>query len=328
MKSKLYRESDADISVLNWKKIAVIGYWAQWRAQAQMMHDSGLDIVVWVRIWWPSEKLAKEDWLKVANIWDACEQAEIIHVLIPDEIQSDVYLEQIQKHLTKWKTLSFSHWFNIIFKKIKPAEWVNVIMVAPKSPWTEERKVYLEWFWVPALMAIETDATWDAKDIALAMCKAMNFTKAWVMECTFWQETYEDLFWEQAVLCGWAAGLVKAWFEVLTEAGYPPEMAYFECLHELKLIVDLMYEGWISHMYDVVSNTAEFWWRCFEPEINNPEMKKVMRKYLKNIEEWKFADKWLKEHKEWMPNMKKWREEEKTHPIEVEWAKVRALFDK
>lgn len=325
---KLYREQDADTSILQGKKIAVIGYGAQGKAQSLMMHDSGLDIVVGVREGGPSDTAAQADGLKTMSIAEASKSADIIHVLIPDEIQAEVFEKDILPGLEAGNTLSFSHGFNIVFKKITPPEGVNVIMVAPKSPGTEERKVYLQGFGVPALIAIEKDETGNARDIALAMSKAMHFTKAGVLECSFADEAHEDLFGEQAVLCGGASGLVKAGFEVLTEAGYPPEMAYFECLHELKLIVDLMYEGGIAHMYDVVSNTAEFGGRCFEGEVNNEQMKEVMRKYLKNIESGSFAEKWLTEYKNGMPNMKKWREEEKKHPIEVEGKKVRALFDK
>lgn len=324
----LFYDKDADVSVLNGKKIAVIGYGAQGRAQAQMMHDSGLDVIVGVRLGGPSEKQAQADGLKTASISEASKMADIIHVLIPDEHQGKVFKEEIEPFLEAGNTLSFSHGFNIIFEKIIPPADIDVIMVAPKAPGTEERKVYLQGFGVPALIAIEKDATGNAKTTALAMAKAMKFTKAGVLECTFRQEAEEDLFGEQAVLCGGAAGLVKAGFEVLTEAGYPPEMAYFECLHELKLIVDLMYEGGIGHMYHVVSNTAEYGGRTFEPHMNNEQTKEIMRKTLKKIQTGAFADEFLKEMDSGMPNMKKWREEEKSHPIEVCGAKVRALFEK
>ena len=326
--NKIYKENDADVKVLAGKKIAVIGYGAQGKAQALMMHDSGLDVIVGVRENGPSYKAATDDGLKVMSIASAAKESDIIHILIPDEIQADVYKEHILPNLKQGDTLSFSHGFNIVFKKIEAPDNVNVIMVAPKAPGTEERKVYLQGFGVPALIAIEKDVTGNAKDIALAMAKAMHFTKAGVLECSFADEAYEDLFGEQTVLCGGISGLVKAGFEVLTEAGYPPEMAYFECLHELKLIVDLMYEGGIAHMYDVVSNTAEYGGRSFESKINNEKMKDIMRAQLKNIESGKFAETWLAEYKNGMPNMKQWRDEEKKHPIEVEGAKVRGLFDK
>lgn len=325
---KLYYEADADVSFLSGKKVAVIGYGAQGRAQARMMHKSGVNIVVGVRENGQSWTQVQADDLEIATIAEAVEQADIVHILIPDEIQAEIYEKEIEPNLKPNATLSFSHGFNIVFEKIKPAQDIDVIMVAPKSPGTEEYKRYKEGFGVPALIAVAQDASGNARDTALAMSASMKFTKAGVMECTFKQEAEEDLFGEQTVLCGGAAGLVKAGFEVLTEAGYPPEMAYFECLHELKLIVDLMYEGGIGQMYHVVSNTAEYGGRSFEPKINNEEMKNVMRAQLKKIQTGEFAEEWLAEYKNGMPNMTKWREAEKTHPIEVCGAEIRKLFEK
>lgn len=325
---KLYYEKDADVSILNGKKVAVIGYGAQGRAQARMMHESGLDVIVGVRENGQSWTQVQSDGLKVATIAEAAKQADIVHILIPDEVQAEIYAKAIEPNLKSGGVLSFSHGFNIVFGKIKPAQEIDVIMVAPKSPGTEEYKRYKEGFGVPALIAIHQNASGEAKEIALAMAGAMKFTKAGVMECSFQQEAEEDLFGEQAVLCGGAAGLIKAGFEVLTEAGYPPEMAYFECLHEMKLIVDLIYEGGIGYMYHVVSNTAEFGGRSFEPNINNEKMKDIMRAQLKNIQTGKFAEDWLQEYKNGMPNMIKWREEEKNHPIEKCGMEIRKLFEK
>ena len=325
---KLFYEADADISILDGKKIAVIGYGAQGRAQARMMHESGLNIIVGVRENGDSWELVKKDGLEVASISNAAAQADIIHILIPDEIQAEIYEKDIKLNLQAGNTLSFSHGFNIVFGKIIPSDNIDVIMVAPKAPGTEEYKCYQKGFGVPALIAIEQDSSDKAKDTALAMAKAMKFTKAGVMECTFKQEAEEDLFGEQAVLCGGAAGLIKAGFEVLTEAGYPPEMAYFECLHEMKLIVDLIYEGGIGYMYHVVSNTAEYGGRSFEPKINNEAMKDVMRKQLKRIQNGEFAEEWLNEYKNGMPNMTKWRKEEKNHSIEKIGVEIRKLFEK
>lgn len=325
---KLLYDQDADMSVLSGKKIAVIGYGAQGRAQALMMHDSGLNITVGVRENGTSWKQAMEDGLQVASVKDAAANADIIHILIPDEVQADVYTSEIESSLTEGKTLSFSHGFNIIFKKIVPPAGVDVIMVAPKAPGTEERKVYLEGFGVPALIAIECDATGNAKKTALAMAKAMYFTKAGVMECSFGQEAYEDLFGEQTVLCGGAVELVKAGFEVLTEAGYPAEMAYFECLHELKLIVDLMYEGGIEHMYHVVSNTAEYGGRTVGPKIITPAAKQAMKEALERVESGKFAQEYIEDYKNGFKNLGKLREEGKNHPIEIVGADIRKLFTK
>ncbi|MFA5352504.1 MAG: ketol-acid reductoisomerase [Candidatus Gracilibacteria bacterium] len=325
---KLLHEKDANTAILKGKTIAVIGYGAQGRAQAQMLHDSKIDVIVGVRKGGPSAKLARKDGLRVAEISAAAKQADIIHILIPDEIQGEVYAKEIKPYLTKGKTLSFSHGFNIVFKKITPPKDVNVIMVAPKCPGTEERKCYLSGFGVPALICVKQDATGEAKQIALAMSKAMFFTKAGVLEGTFEQETYEDLFGEQTVLCGGMAELIKAGFEVLVEAGYPPELAYFECLHEAKLIMDLIYEGGIARMYDVVSNTAEWGGRTVGPKIINKDVKKRMKAALKDIETGKFAKGWLAEYQKGMPTMKKLRAAELKHPIEVVGSQIRRLFEK
>jgi ketol-acid reductoisomerase len=325
---KLLYDADADMSVLDGKKIAVIGYGAQGRAQSLMMHDSGLDVTVGCRENGASWKLAQEDGLKTASIAEASKAADIIHILIPDEVQGDVYAAEIAEHVTAGTTLSFSHGFNIIFKKIVPPAGVDVIMVAPKAPGTEERKVYLEGFGVPALYAIHQDESGKAKDTALAMCKAMRFTKAGVLNCTFEQETYEDLYGEQTVLCGGAVELVKVGFEVLTEAGYPPEMAYFECLHELKLIVDLMYDGGIDHMYDVVSNTAEYGGRTVGPKVIGKEAKAAMKEALRRVESGEFAEEYLADYKNGFENLNKLRAETKKHPIEITGAEIRKLFER
>lgn len=325
---QLLTEKDASITPIKGKTIAIIGYGAQGRAQAIMLHKSGIDVVVGVRENGASWNAAQKDGIPVATIADAAAKGDVVHILLPDEIQKTVFESEILPSLTPGKTLSFSHGFNIIFDRITPPAGVDVIMVAPKAPGTEELKEYEKGFGVPALIAIHADATGGAKDTALAMAHAMHFTQAGVLECTFGDETYEDLFGEQAVLCGGAVGLVKAGFETLVEAGYPPEMAYFECLHELKLIVDLMYEGGIEHMYDVVSNTAEFGGRCFEDKINNSAIKAEMKKTLDAIEAGNFSDKWMADFEAGMPLMKKMREESKNHVIETEGAKVRALFRK
>jgi len=325
---ELMYEADADAKYLDGKQVAVIGYGAQGRAQALMMHDSGVNVVVGVREKGASWELAKSDGLQVATISEAAKSADIIHILIPDEVQSDVYEAEIKEYVVSGKTLSFSHGFNIIFNKITPPEGVDVIMVAPKAPGTEERKVYLQGFGVPALIAVEKDETGNAKTTALAMAHSMNFTKAGVMECTFQQETYEDLYGEQVVLCGGAVELVKVGFEVLTEAGYPAEMAYFECLHELKLIVDLMYDGGIDHMYNVVSNTAEYGGRTVGPKIITEDTKKAMQEALRRVESGEFTEEYLADFKNGFKNLNELRAATKVHPIEVKGAEIRKLFEK
>lgn len=325
---KIYHENDANMDALNGKKVAVIGYGAQGRAQALCMRDSGVDVVVGLRENGESRNSAKKDKLQVAPIAQAAADADIIHILVPDEVQAEVYEKEIKPGVKEGNTLSFSHGFNIVFKKIVPPEGVDIIMVAPKSPGTEERKQYLEGFGVPGLIAVEKDESGKAKENALAMAKAMGFTRAGVIECTFAQETYSDLFGEQAVLCGGTAELIKAGFETLVSAGYPPEIAYFECLHELKLIVDLVQEGGLEHMWHVVSNTAEYGGRTRGNKVINSESRKAMKEILTDIERGKFAEEWLNEYKEGMPNFSKKREADKNHEIEKVGRQIRELFEK
>lgn len=324
---KVYKDADANVDALKDKVVAVIGYGAQGRAQAQCMHDSGLNVVVGVREG-KSDELAKNDGLRTARVAGAVKEADVVHILIPDEVQADVFESEIAPNLKEGAAISFSHGFNIAFKKIVPKEGIDIFMVAPKSPGTEERKRYLEGFGVPGLLAIYKDATGTAKEKGLAMAKACGFTRAGVIECTFDEEAHEDLFGEQAVLCGGLAELIKAGFETLTEKGYPPEMAYFECLHEMKLIVDLIYEGGLTYMYDVVSNTAEYGGRTRGPRVINSSVKEEMKKILDEVETGKFAEEWISEYKNGMPNLKRMREEEANHPIEKVGTEIREMFKK
>lgn len=330
---KIYHDVDANLDVLNGRTVAVIGYGSQGRAQALCMRDSGVNVIIGQRSNLegkesPSWRKAKEDGFETYSIEEAAEKGDIIHILLPDEFHGPVYKEHIEKHMTSGKAISCSHGFNIVYKQIVPPADVDVIMVAPKAPGTEERKAYLEGFGVPGLVAVKQDATGKAEDIALAMAKAMGLTRAGVLKCTFEEETYEDLFGEQNVLCGGTVDLIKAGFEVLTEAGYPPEMAYFECLHELKLIVDLIYEGGIQRMNEVISNTAEFGEYFNGPKIIDASVKERMRESLKRIESGEFAKIWLEEARKGKPNLLKKREELGNHPIEVVGRKIRALFEK
>ncbi len=317
-----------DIKALKGKTVAVIGYGAQGRAQALCMHDSGVSVIVGVRKDGESWKKVKDDGLEVTTISDAASKGDIIHILIPDEIQGDIYEQEIKQHVKKGKTLSWSHGFNIVFKRIIPPKDVDVIMVAPKAPGTEERKRYLEGFGVPGLIAVKQNASGKARDTALAIAAACGFTRAGVLDCSFENEAFEDLFGEQAVLCGGLSELIKAGFETLVDKGYPPEMAYFECLHEMKLIVDLVYEGGLSYMWHVVSNTAEYGGRTRGKMIITDEVRKNMKKILADVESGKFADEWISEYKKGLPNLKRLREEEAKHPIEVVGKDIRALFKK
>jgi ketol-acid reductoisomerase len=327
---RIYRDEDANISILDRKKIAILGYGAQGRAQARMLYESGVQVVVGVRENGASWSQVKEDGLTVASMKDAAESADIIHILLPDEVQKEVYDQYIKSGLKPGDILSFSHGFNIVSKRIDIPEGVGVIMVAPKSPGTEEYRAYRQGFGVPALISVHVDnKDKDAKDIALAMAKAMQFTRAGVIECTFANEAYSDLFGEQAVLCGGMSALIQAGFEVLTEAGYPPELAYFECVHEAKLIIDLIVEGGLEHMWKVVSNTAEFGGHTRGKRLINNSVKAEMKKVLAEIESGGFCNEMIEEYeKNKFSNLEKFRNDQALHSVEIVGKRVRSLFKK
>lgn len=324
---KILHDKDADASHLNGKTVAIIGYGSQGSAQALCMRDSGVKVIVG-SIKDASYDRAVADGFQVMPISEAAEKADVIHMLLPDEFHGPVYDKEIKQHMKKGKTLSCSHGFNIVFKQIVPPADVDVIMVAPKSPATEERKAFLAGFGVPGLIAVKQNASGKADKTALAMAKAMGFTRAGVLECTFEQETYEDLFGEQNVLCGGLVDLMKYGFEVLVEAGYPPEMAYFECVHEVKLIVDLIFEGGIQKMNAVISNTAEFGEYYNGPKIITADVKERMKESLKRIESGEFAKVWLEESRKGAPNLLQKRKELGDHCVEITGKKIRSLFEK
>jgi ketol-acid reductoisomerase len=326
-------DEDVDESILKDKTVAVIGYGAQGDAQANCLKDSGVKVIIGEtellggrenQSW----KKAKADGFEVMPIDEAAAKGDIVHILLPDEVQPMVYENQIEQHLTAGKALCFSHGFNICFKRIVPPEAVDVIMVAPKAPGTEERVAYLEGFGVPGLVAVKQDPSGTARDVALAMTKAMHWTKAGILECTFEQETYEDLFGEQCVLCGGLVELMKNGFEVLVEAGYPPEMAYFECVHEMKLIVDLVWQGGIKRMAEVISNTAEYGMWAVGNKIIGPDVKAKMQEALKRVENGEFAEQWVEEYKKGIPLLKASRENIGKHQIETVGEEIRNLFKK
>lgn len=326
-------DEDVDESILKDKTIAVMGYGAQGDAQANCLKDSGVDVIVGeTEILGgtpnPSWKKAKEDGFEVMPIDEAAKKGDIVHILLPDEVQPEIYERQIKQHMKAGKALCFSHGFNICFKRIVPAEDVDVIMVAPKAPGTEERVAYLDGFGVPGLVAVKQNPSGTAREVALAMTKAMHWTKAGVLDCTFEQETYEDLFGEQCVLCGGLVELMKNGFEVLVEAGYPPEMAYFECVHEMKLIVDLVWQGGIKRMAEVISNTAEYGMWSVGHKIIGPEVKAKMQEALKRVESGEFAQEWVEEYKRGIPFLKASREEIGQHQIETVGEEIRKLFKK
>jgi ketol-acid reductoisomerase len=291
------------------------------------MRDSGVNVIIG-SIPDDSFKQAQADGFDVMPIAEAAAKGDVIHILLPDEYHGPVYENDIKGNMKAGAALSCSHGFNIVYKQIVPPSDIDVIMVAPKSPASEERKAFLDGFGVPGLVAVQQNASGQARDVALVMAKSMGFTRAGVLECTFEQETYEDLFGEQAVLCGGCVELVKKGFEVLTEAGYPPEMAYFECLHELKLIVDLIYEGGIQKMNAIISNTAE--WGEYEtgPKIIDDGAKDRMREALKAIEDGSFAKKWIAESKNGCPNLLAKRQALADHEIEKTGARIRDLFER
>lgn len=322
----ILHDKDADMSVLTGKTVAVIGYGSQGTAQANCMRDSGVHVIIGSRKG-PSFDRAKADGFEVMSAGEAAAKADIIHILLPDELHGKTYANEIAAHMKKGKTLSCSHGFNIVYKRIVPPADIDVIMVAPKSPATEERKAYLAGFGVPGLVAVAQNPSGNAMKTAMAMAKAMGFTRAGVLECTFEQETYEDLFGEQNVLCGGLVDLMKYGFETLVEGGYPPEMAYFEVVHEVKLIVDIIIEGGIQKMNKVISNTAEFGEYFNGPQIITPDVKARMKESLKRIESGEFARAFVKECEDGYPNMLAKRAALGDHLVEKTGEKIRSLFE-
>lgn len=323
----IYHESDADLNVLKGKKVAVIGFGSQGKAQALCLHDSGLDVTVGVRKDGKSWVDAKKNGLKVDTVAGAVKGADVVMVLIPDEVQGDVYAAEIAPNLKKGAALEFAHGFAITFGTIKPPKTVDVIMMAPKAPGPMERKVYLEGFGVPALIAVHQDHTGKAKSIALALAKGLGSTKAGVLETDFREEATSDLFGEQAVLCGGVTALINAGFQTLVKRGYQPEIAYFECLHEVKLIVDLIYSGGMMNMWRSVSNTAEFGGLTTRDLVINEESKAAMEKMLDRICSGEFAKEWLDDAKKGMPRMKALEKAEGESQVEKVGTEIRALFE-
>jgi ketol-acid reductoisomerase len=313
---KIYYDRDADLGVLKGKTIAVIGYGSQGHAQAQNLRDSGLSVVIAEVPGSVNYGAAVEDGFKPVTAREAAAQAEIIQMLVPDEVQAAVYRNEIAPEMKKGKTLVFSHGFNIHFNQIVPPPDVDVIMVAPKGPGHLVRRVFTEGAGVPCLIAVHQDASGKAKETALAYAKGIGGGRAGILETTFREETETDLFGEQVVLCGGVTELIKAGFDTLVEAGYQPEIAYFECLHELKLIVDLVYEGGIARMRYSISDTAEYGDLTRGKRIITEETRKEMKKILQEIQEGKFAREWILENRAGRPCFNALRRREAEHPIE------------
>jgi len=294
--AKIYYDKDADLNLLKGKKIAIIGYGIQGRGQSLNLRDSGCDVIVSELPGTPNYELAKKDGFNPVPVDEACRMADIIQILTQDHVQAKVYLDAVKPNLKKGKALCFSHGFNIRYKQIKPPKNVDVFMVAPKGPGALVRRMYEEGKGVPCLIAIHQDATGQAKQLGLAFAKGIGGTRAGVIETTFSEETETDLFGEQAVLCGGVTEMIKAGFDTLVEAGYQPEIAYFEVLHELKLITDLIQEVGISGMRRRVSNTACYGDVTRGPKIITDKTRKAMKKMLKEIQNGKFAKEWIKEN--------------------------------
>ncbi|WP_347274859.1 ketol-acid reductoisomerase [Candidatus Kuenenia sp.] len=323
---KIYYENDADISVLKGKKIAVIGYGSQGHAQAQNLRESGMDVIVSTREGTANYQLAVKHGFKPVSVEAAAKEGDFIQILIPDESQRIIYETQIKPHVTKGKTLCFSHGFNIHFGQVVPSSDVDVIMVAPKGPGHLVRSEFEKGGGVPCLMAIHQDVTGKAKEKALAYAHGVGGTRGGVIETTFADETETDLFGEQAVLCGGVSALVKAGFETLVEAGYKPELAYFECMHELKLIVDLFYQGGLSYMRYSVSNTAEYGDLTRGPRIITEETKKEMKRILGEIQSGQFAKEWILENQAGRPSFNALEKKDREHQLEKVGRELRKMM--
>lgn len=323
---KVYYDQDADLAALKGKKVAVMGYGSQGHAQAQNMKESGIDVIVGLHPGSQSREKAKADGLEVFTVSEAAARADIIQLLVPDETQARLYKEEIAEHMTAGKALMFSHGFNIHFGQIVPPADVDVFLVAPKSPGHMVRRMYQDGVGVPGLIAIHQDYSGKAKQLGLAYAKAIGCTRAGVFETSFREETETDLFGEQAVLCGGVSELIKAGFETLVEAGYAPEMAYFECLHELKLIVDLINEGGLSWMRYSVSNTAEYGDYMVGSRIINEDTRFEMKQVLTEIQNGEFARQWILENQANRPVFNAIRKQEQDQLLEEVGAELRKMM--
>ncbi|WP_110111530.1 ketol-acid reductoisomerase [Bacillus sp. CGMCC 1.16541] len=322
---KVYYNGDANDQLLQGKKVAIVGYGSQGHAHAQNLRDSGVDVVVGLRqgkSWTQAEK----DGFNVVAVNEAVQQADVVMILLPDELQPKVYKEEIEPELKPGKSLVFAHGFNVHFSQIVPPSYVDVFLVAPKGPGHLVRRTYEEGAGVPALFAVYQNVTGEAQDVALAYAKAIGSARAGVLETTFKEETETDLFGEQAVLCGGLTSLVKAGFETLVEAGYQPEVAYFECLHELKLIVDLMYEGGLAGMRYSISDTAQWGDFTSGPRVVDGRVKEEMKKVLEDIQTGEFAKGWILENQANRPVFNAVNNRENEHLIEKVGAELREMM--
>ncbi len=324
--AKLYYDKDADLGLLKGKTIGIIGYGSQGHAHALNHRDSGLEVMVGLYKGSKSWDKAKGEGLRVGTVQETAEASQVIMILLPDQTHKQVYEEAIGKALTPGKTLMFAHGFNIHFNQIVPPPEVDVSMIAPKAPGHMMRQVYTEGSGVPALLAVHQNPSGNAKEMALAYARGVGCTRAGVLETTFKEETETDLFGEQTVLCGGVSALIKAGFETLVEAGYQPESAYFECMHEMKLIVDLMYQGGLAYMRYSVSDTAEYGDYSRGPRVISPGVKAEMRKILDEIQNGQFAREWILENQAGRPSFYAMRRQDADHPIEVVGKELRGMM--
>ena len=321
-----YYDRDANPKMLAGKKVAILGYGSQGHAHALNLRDSGVEVVVGLAPTSASRKKAEGAGLRVLDTLEASRWGDIVMVLVPDEVAFQIYPTEIEPGLRAGKYLAFGHGFNIHFKKVVPAKDVNVFMVAPKGPGHLVRSEYTKGRGVPCLLAIHQDPSGDTKQVGLAYASAIGGGRAGIIETTYRDETETDLFGEQSVLCGGLTELIRAGYETLVEAGYPPEMAYFECVHEVKLIVDLIYEGGIQNMRYSISNTAEYGDMTRGKKIVGPEVRQAMKQVLADIQSGKFADEWVTEARCGLPHFKELRKESEGHPIEQVGSELRGMM--
>ncbi len=324
--AQMYYDTDANLDLLADKTIAIIGYGSQGHAHALNLKESGMNVIVGLYPGSKSKAKAEEAGLTVHTVADAAKAADLVMILLPDEVQKTIYQAEIEPNLTEGNVIAFAHGFNIHFGQVVPPEFVDVIMVAPKGPGHLVRRTYEQGEGVPCLFAVYQDATGQARDRAMAYAKGIGGTRAGILETTFREETETDLFGEQVVLCGGLSELIKSGFETLVAAGYQPELAYFECLHEVKLIVDLVVEGGLANMRDSISNTAEYGDYTRGPRIVTDETRAEMRKILKEIQSGQFAREFVLENQGGKPVFKAMRRQNKEHPVEEVGKDLRAMF--
>ena len=324
--ARMYYDTDANLDLLAQKTIAIIGYGSQGHAHALNLKDSGINVIVGLYPGSKSAEKAKAAGLAVHTVADAAQAADLIMILLPDEVQKSVYQQEIAPHLSEGKVLAFAHGFNIHFGQVVPPDNVDVVMIAPKGPGHLVRRTYEQGQGVPCLIAVYQDATGQARDRAMAYAKGIGGTRAGILETSFREETETDLFGEQAVLCGGLSALIKAGFETLVAAGYQPELAYFECLHEVKLIVDLIVEGGLATMRDSISNTAEYGDYTRGPRLVTEQTKAEMQKILQEIQSGQFAREFVLENQAGKPGFTAMRRQEAEHPVEEVGKDLRAMF--